>query len=904
MLRGSRDYRNLTFSVSGLKTISSAINTITGTILTRNSVTVDVSNNTMGGAGTNLSMTGTSIYKNGGTGTKPDAQGTYILGVGTTVEFTGTGITTEDVRLTAPTYYNLVVSGTNVANPSAATGIKMQAGGTFTVKNGGIFKLGNTAGLNGSLTTAVANTNNPAIVLEDGSTVEYYGGPAGTNAQLITNLLPYAGLTLSGTSIKTAPAGTLTVRGNLSNNNSAFSHSNGTILFNGIALQNYNSTGTILSYYNITNSNPLNLQVNGDLALVNLLSLSTTGKLELNSGNVVLRSSAASTASVDKITIANSISYSGAGRFISERYIPTGISHGKTWQFLSTPAFGQSVNATWQAGNVPLANAMPGFGTTISSSVAGAIARGFDFYTAGGGPSIKTYNATTDLWEGIDDGITNTASLQLANPKGYMIFVRGDRSVLASSTPANTTIFRTIGKLYSPGVDAPPASAVATNKLQSVGNPYASAIDFINLTTTSTGIDNKFYVWDPLLPGGNGLGYGGYQLLSSSNLWMPVPGGTTNYPTGVANSRIQSGQAFFVYSTPGGNVSFDENNKVAGNQMVFRQQSTGNRQFLRSFLYGPSGIIADGNVVAFDPEFSGNFDADDAIKIQNTTENFYINDSSRSLALNARKPVVVSDTLFFAINHLRVQTYTVKIVPEHMSPAMEAFFVDRFTGSRQPLSLTDSNSINFEVTSDPLSVQPGRFYIVFKPVGTVPVSIVSVTADRIAKEKVIVEWKVEQQINMRHYQVERSFDGLSFSSINTTLPLVSNAGRYTYSSLDNGASSKQVFYRIKAVSQDNHFQYSKIVKVAAVNEAGSITVAPNPVKERSMNIRFIGQQPGKYNLEILNGLGQVVHAGTVTVGTSQDLFKIQLPLSVITGTYNLSVTGPGVVSSVQQVFIQ
>lgn len=889
VLRGARAYRNLTFSTSGLKTVSSAITSITGTILTQNSVTLDVSNNTMGGAGTNLTMTGTSLYKTAGTNTKPDAAGTYTLGVGTTVEFTNTAATTEDVRL-APNYYNLVVSGSSVANASFVTGIKFQAGGTFTIKNGGLFKLANSTGFSGGAATAVANSNSPAIILEDGSTVEYYGGLAGTNPQVITNVIPYYHLGFTGTSVKTAPAGTLTVKGNLYNNNSGYAHNNGTVLLNGITAQNYNSTGTILTYYNLTASNAVNVNINGDLGIANLMSLGTNGKLNLVTGNVALKSTATNTASVDKINVANSISYTGAGRFIVERFIPTGTSHSKSWQLLATPAFGgQSVNAGWQEGNAPLVVGATGLGTTISSERPGAVARGYDFYTVPG-PSIKTYNPALDNWLGIDDGVTPTNLVQLNNKKGYMILVRGDRSVQTSTAPANPTTFRTTGKLYAPGTDAAPSSSVLANKFESVGNPFASAIDFTNVITSSTGIDSKYYVWDPLLPGGAGFGLGAYQLLSSSNLWKPIPGGTTNYPTGVAYTKIQSGQAVLVYSTPGGTVNFTENNKISGNQMVYRFQDNLERQFLRASLYGPTGILADGNVVAFDHAFTNDFNADDAIKLNNATENFAIKNYDRSLALDARKPVSRTDTVFYTFNNFRTQAYTLAIAPEHMdNVGATAYFVDKFNRSSTPVSLSDSTFIHFDITSDPASSAADRFYIVFKQLAPVPVTITSISANRVNDGTAAIQWKTAGELNIDHYELEKSADGRHFESIQSVPAAVNNGTAYTYNKTDNSPFDGNSFYRVKVIGQANAIQYSNVASLAALNQQQGISIYPNPVKEKTIQVYFDKQEAGNYQVQLHNTSGQVVYRGTVHVSGIHDVKPVDVGKGITRGNYQLNI---------------
>ncbi len=915
VLRGARDYRNLTFSTSGLKTVSSAIPNILGTALTRDAVVVDVTNNTFGGAGTNLTMTGTSLYKTAGTGTKPDAQGTYTLGTGTTIEFTNNALTTEDIRLTLPTYYNLIVSGSNVANPSAGTGIKFQPGATFTVKNAGIFKLGNTAGFSGGLTTSVDNTNSPGIVLENGSTVEYYGGPAGTNNQAITNVIPYSGLTFSGTSVKTAPAGIVTVNGHLTNTGSAFVHSNGTFLLSGTATQNYNSSGTTLSFYNVIAGNPVNVNINNDFNIVKQLSLSTSGKLNMVSGNITLKSDATNTANVDKILTNDAITY-GTGNFVVERYIASGTNpgqHNKSWQFLAVPIHGsQTVKAAWQEGAAtPNANPVPGFGTQITSNVSGATTApvGFDVYTPTGGPSMKTYNPSTNAW----DGIANTTSLPIANQKGYMVFVRGDRSVTAFNQAATSTIMRTTGKLFAPSItpaNAPPVTNVLAGNFETIGNPYASAIDFTLVTKAPT-VDDKFYVWDPLLTS-NINGLGGYQTISAANGWMPIPGGTANYDASTVYQTIQSGQAFFVYSTAtGGSVSFTEACKLNSNSMVFRPANTtngiGDRQSLRLSLYNgntSTSGLADGNLVAFDENFMNGFDANDALKISNTGENFGIRGAGKILALEARKPVVTEDTVFYSFGNLRRQLYQLRFKPDNMaSSGMTAFLVDKFLNTTNAVDLNGPSTVDFTITTDVASASADRFYIIFKALAPVPVSITGISATRQRDASISVNWNIENETSMDRYELERSADGRNFDRIKTAVPTMNNGGSARYSHIDIDPLAGDNLYRVKALSRSGQVQYSAIVKVSPVKGNPGIGVYPNPVTGKVMNIQFSNQLSGNYQLQLTNKLGQIVYRSVITVNGSDMTRSVQLG-EVIKGNYQLRIISPDGTNTVQQLIIE
>ncbi len=204
-------YRNLTFSKSGTKTISSATPNVLGTILISDAAILDVDNKTMGGSGTNLTMTGSSEYRTAGVSVKPDASGTYNLGVGTKVSFTSGSTalpisTLQEIRL-APNYYNIDIVGNNVGTNTLTGGIKLQNGGTFNVTSSGIFKHSNTAGFSGVAQAAISNATTPIITLQPNSTVDF----AGAN-QIITifNAPYYANLNVSGSGIKTLQNPTLT----------------------------------------------------------------------------------------------------------------------------------------------------------------------------------------------------------------------------------------------------------------------------------------------------------------------------------------------------------------------------------------------------------------------------------------------------------------------------------------------------------------------------------------------------------------------------------------------------------------------------------------------------------------------------------------------------------------------
>ena len=118
---------------------------------------------------------------------------------------------------------------------------------------------------------------------------------------------------------------------------------------------------------------------------------------------------------------------------------------------------------------------------------------------------MKTYDYASDNYIGVSG-----TNISIYNQKGYFIYVKGDRMVNTPFFPANETVLRTKGPLFTPtpAANQPPSTIVNANKFESVGNPYASAIDMRKIGRTGD-VTPFFIVWDPRL--GSQNGYGAFQ---------------------------------------------------------------------------------------------------------------------------------------------------------------------------------------------------------------------------------------------------------------------------------------------------------------------------------------------------------------------------------------------------------
>ena len=104
-----------------------------------------------------------------------------------------------------------------------------------------------------------------------------------------------------------------------------------------------------------------------------------------------------------------------------------------------------------------------------------------------------------------------------------------------------------------------------------------------------------------------------------------------------------------------------------------------------------------------------------------------------------------------------------------------------------------------------------------------PVNFIGFDARR-QNNTVQLTWKVAGEENVVRYEVERSLDGRSFS----TLASLDVHGKDTYHYTD-AAGSKTVFYRIKNIDGDGKFRYSTIIRLVNGQTEIVLKAFPQPV---------------------------------------------------------------------------
>jgi hypothetical protein len=297
--------------------------------------------------------------------------------------------------------------------------------------------------------------------------------------------------------------------------------------------------------------------------------------------------------------------------------------------------------------------------------------------------------------------------------------------------------------------------------------------------------------------------------------------------------------------------------------------------------------LIDGTLQMLDEEANNGVDENDATKLSNLYENFGIRQQGTSLSLEIRKPFEAADTVHYQTNQLKQSGYRFEFVPQNMvvGNGIEALILDQYLGTATPVSLAQSSTFDFVVNAETASSASDRFKLIFRQLRPLPVTFVEVKAAKVDK-KVLVSWKVENEMNIVNYTVERSVDGRRFFPLGN----VRANGSTDYDFTDNDPTSIN-YYRIRSNGANAETKYSAIVKVS-FEATPAITVYPNPVKEDGKtNIKFSSKSAGDYEVKLLNALGQVVKTQVIKHTGIDANYAFSFPLHMSHGHYTLEING-------------
>ena len=181
-------------------------------------------------------------------------------------------------------------------------------------------------------------------------------------------------------------------------------------------------------------------------------------------------------------------------------------------------------------------------------------------------------------------------------------------------------------------------------------------------------------------------------------------------------------------------------------------------------------------------------------------------------------------------------------------------------------------------------------FVIQTSVYALPVNLLSFGA-QVSREDVKVNWKTTGEIDHDHFELERSTDGRSFTSVATIAPITgSDIKSYEYT--DAGAAllnTAKLFYRLKMISTAGAVEYSQIVTVDVTTPASPVTrVGPNPF-HNTLEVGLYMPESKKLVIQLTDIYGRRVAQENLQASKGFSTYVMSKASQLVPGTYLLTV---------------
>ena len=166
---------------------------------------------------------------------------------------------------------------------------------------------------------------------------------------------------------------------------------------------------------------------------------------------------------------------------------------------------------------------------------------------------------------------------------------------------------------------------------------------------------------------------------------------------------------------------------------------------------------------------------------------------------------------------------------------------------------------------------------------TLPITGLTLSAEKKNKTS-LLKWYTLTESNSNHFEVEKSLNGIGFSSFGTVKAKGNSNSKSDYNFTDAEPATGLNYYRIKEVDNDGKFAYSRIVKLWFDKDAGTLAIYPNPAAN-TINIRYASSRENAI-INIYDAAGKWVKLYRLPDSNSLSL-NIS---SLASGTYTLHIS--------------
>jgi hypothetical protein len=225
------------------------------------------------------------------------------------------------------------------------------------------------------------------------------------------------------------------------------------------------------------------------------------------------------------------------------------------------------------------------------------------------------------------------------------------------------------------------------------------------------------------------------------------------------------------------------------------------------------------------------------------------------------------------------------------NPSAEVWnsFIDSVSSANDLLEYSRNTGTCYTGAGIPGGVYTGMAHFALKGARTnnaLPVQMVYLKAT--PKQKAIeVAWATAIEINNRGFEVKRSLDGVSFTTIGWVNGHNNSTTEHVYAYMDNNVAANTVYYyQLNQIDNDGANEKSNIVSAIITGDAAVAVSEPMPnpaVNASHIVVSVAGSQ--EVTMKLFNMLGQQMDENVFALQAGDNTLNLNLS-SLASGTYN------------------
>jgi len=152
---------------------------------------------------------------------------------------------------------------------------------------------------------------------------------------------------------------------------------------------------------------------------------------------------------------------------------------------------------------------------------------------------------------------------------------------------------------------------------------------------------------------------------------------------------------------------------------------------------------------------------------------------------------------------------------------------------------------------------------------TLPVDFISFNGKLLMDKTIRLDWKAETDINHSYFNVEKSTNNFTFTSIGRV------SIKPPYYLIDPSPNVGNNYYRIKQVNNDGKYTYSKVINIVYDPSAFTMQIYPNPIRD-VLNLKVSLPGADNIQLQVSDMEGQIVLKTTKFITNGIGEFNIDV----------------------------